>query len=556
MPEGSVGSAQAVDDFYRARRRAQLTRFVAQLSGGRDELVSYEDVRRRLRAVESPERNLEDIPLERVVGSVGRYRDFTSQFLPRSNAGLQRWVGVRMAMTGLKGVPPIEVYQVGDGYFVRDGNHRVSVARRMGMKFIQAYVTPVRSRVNFSPDDDPESLILKSEQVEFLEQSQLDRIRPDAAVAVSEPGGYATLLEHISVHRYFMGIDEDREVGWKEAVAHWYDQVYAPIVESIRTSGILKDFAGRSEADLYLWLADHREKLRDELGWDLPGQQVVSGVAGEHLAGEEERGRLLHKLAKDPEARSEGHLADDLLVAFDLGEPGMTALDQAIVLAGREQARIYGLRVLPAGDVKGEERERTQARFDACCREAGVEGQLAFAEGDPVERIVERARWADLVICNVAYPERPDAPATLAQNVRPLLRRSPRPLLALPGRTSALQRPLLAYDGGLRAKSALFAAAYMALRWDLHVVVVSVAEGGRAATPLAEAREMLDRYGVSADYVAEEGPVADALLRVADERDRDVLLMGSHTWARWIESMFGGLLEEMLRRSGRPVLIT
>ena len=232
----------------------------------------------------------------------------------------------------------------------------------------------------------------------------------------------------------------------------------------------------------------------------------------------------------------------------------MTALDQALVLAGRENARVYGLRVLSSAD--DDERERTQQRFDARCKEAGVDGQLAFVEGDPVERILERARWADMVICNVAYPERPDAPAVLAHNIRPLLRRSPRPLLALPGVTSDLQRPLLAYDGGFRAKSALFATVYMALRWDLHPVVVSVAEGGRASIPLVEARQMFERYGVVADYVEEDGPVADALLRVADERDRDVLLMGSHTWSRWLESMFGGLLEEILTRAGRPVLIT
>lgn len=555
MADGAVGAAHAVEDFYRARRRAQLNRFLAQLSGGRDQLASYDDVRKRLRAVESAERYLEDVPIDRIVGSVGRYKDFTREFLPRRNADLHRWVGVRQAMTGLEGVPPIEVYRVGDAYFVRDGNHRVSVARGMGLRSIQAYVTPVRSRVRFSPDDDPESLILKSEQVEFLEKTQLDRLRPEADVVVTEAGGYATLLEHISVHRYFMGIDEDREVGWEEAVAHWYDQIYAPIVESIRSSGILRTFPGRSEADLYLWLADHRERLKKELDWELPGQQVVSGVAGEHFAGEERRGELLRNLAEDRGSAAEGHLADDLLVAFDLGEPGLTALDQALVLAGREDARVYGLRVLASGSEE-DERTRTQELFDERCRAAGVAGQLAFEKGDAVERIVERARWADLVICNVAYPERPGAPATLARNIRPLLRRSPRPLLALPGVTSELQRPLLAFDGGLRARSALFATAYLALRWGVHPVVVSVAEGDRAAAPLQEARAMLERYGVEADYVPEEGPVADAILRVADERERDVLLMGSHTWSRWLEAMFGGLLEEILQRGGRPVLIS
>ncbi len=242
-------------------------------------------------------------------------------------------------------------------------------------------------------------------------------------------------------------------------------------------------------------------------------------------------------------------------VPGDLGEPGMTALSQALILARRENARVYGLRVLDAG-ASEDERERTRATFEARCREAGVDGQLAFEEGDPVGRIVERARWADLVICNVAYPVTPGEPATLAKNVRPLLRRSPRPLLALPGVTSELERPLLAYDGGVRAQSALFVAVYMALRWELHPVVVSVGDPGGSASPLREARAMFERYGVTADYVAAEGPVAEALVRVADERDRDVILMGSHTWRRWVEEVFGGLLEEVLRTAGRPVLIS
>lgn len=556
MAEGSVGAAEAAEDFYRARRRAALNRFLTQMSGGRQRLVPYEEVRRQLRAVESAEKRLEDVPVEAIVGSVGRYNDFTREFLPRQNADRERWVGVKMAMTGLEGVPPIEVYRVGDAYFVRDGNHRVSVARQLGAKYIQAYVTPVRTRVPYSPDDDPETLILKSEYVHFLEATRLDELRPGADLTITVPGAYERLLEHISVHRYYMGIDQDREVGWEEAVAHWYDEVYEPVLESIRASGILRGFPGRTEADLYLWLAEHRARLEEELGWDLPSQQVVSGVAGGHLGDSRARDDLLERMASDASAREQGHLADDLLVAFDLGAPGLAALDQALVLAQREHARVYGLRVM-AADCGEEEREKTRATFEARCSEAGVSGQLAFAEGEPVARIVERARWADMVICNLAYPGAEGEPATLAANVRPLLRRSPRPLLALPGVVTALERPLLAFDGGPRSETALFAAVYAAVKWGLNPVVLSVAELGRsAAEPLERARAMFERYGAVADYVPADGPVAEAICRVADERGCDLILMGSYKYSRWLEDVFGGVLEQVLRRAGRPVLIT
>ena len=560
MADGAAGAAQAVEDFYRARRRATLNRFLTQMSGARHALVPYDEVRKRLQAIESAEKRLEDVPVDAIVGSVGRYNDFTSEFLPRHNADRERWVGVKLAMTGLEGVPPIEVYRVGDAYFVRDGNHRVSVARQLGARYIQAYVTPVRTRVAYSPEDDPETLILKSEYVTFLDKTRLDELRPDADLSVTEPGAYERLLEHISVHRYYMGIDQDREVGWEEAVEHWYDHVYAPVLESIRTSGILRGFPGRTEADLYLWLADHRARVQEELGWELPDQQVVQGVAGGHLAGEEERGELLQRLSEDASTKQEGHLTDDLLVAFDLGVPGMRSLEQALVLARRENARVYGLRVMTSTDEAAhheEERERTRETFEARCREAGVQGQLAFAEGEPVARIVERARWADMVICNLAYPEQPGEPATLAQNVRPLLRRSPRPLLALAGTVTALERPLLAYDAGVRSETALFVAVYAALKWGQHPVVLSVSEvGSQSAEALDRARAMFERYGASADYVSADGPVADAIVRVAEERDRDVILMGSYTYSRWLEDVFGGVLEQVLRRAGRPVLIT
>src|SRR5690606_41196661 len=112
-----------------------------------------------------------------------------------------------------------------------DGNHRVSVARSMGATHIQAYVTEVRTRVPLTPDIKPDDLIIKAEYADFLEKTRLDELRPEANLQVTVPGKYEILLEHIAVHRYFMGIDFDREIPYKEAVAHWYDEVYMPLVD-------------------------------------------------------------------------------------------------------------------------------------------------------------------------------------------------------------------------------------------------------------------------------------------------------------------------------------
>jgi hypothetical protein len=146
------------------------------------------------------------------------------------------------------GLPPIEVYQIGEAYFVRDGNHRVSVARELDAPTIQAYVTEVRTKVPLSPDDQPDDLILKAEYADFLEQTQLDKLRPGANLSLTVPGRYRTLQEHIAVHRYYMGLDQEREIPYEEAVTHWYDEVYLPVVQVIQERGILRDFPERRSA--------------------------------------------------------------------------------------------------------------------------------------------------------------------------------------------------------------------------------------------------------------------------------------------------------------------
>ncbi|NIU60739.1 MAG: universal stress protein, partial [Pseudomonas stutzeri] len=212
---------------------------------------------------------------------MGRYNDFTRSFLPRQDSDQERWAKVHVAATGLVGLPPIEVYQIGEAYFVLDGNHRVSVARQLGATHIQAYVTEVRTRVPLSPDVQPDDLILKAEYADFLEHTCLDEIRPEADLSVTAPGQYRVLEEHIEVHRYFMGLEQEREIPYEEAVGHWYDEVYLPVVQVIRERGILRDFPGRTETDLYLWLSEHRAALEQALGWEIEPEAAATDLAAQ-----------------------------------------------------------------------------------------------------------------------------------------------------------------------------------------------------------------------------------------------------------------------------------
>jgi len=548
-------------DFKRARRRADLREALSALGARPAPLLSYDDVRRRLHAVESPARYLEDVPLDAIVGSVGRTVDFTREFLPRTDADKARWVGVKVAMTGLTGTPPVELYRIGEAYFVRDGNHRVSVARQLGARFIQAYVTPVHARVPLSADVSPDDLIIAEEHARFLEATELDELRPGADLRVTTAGAFERLLDHISVHRYYMGIDEDREVAYPEAVAHWYDTVYLPVREAMRSGGVLRGFPGRTETDLYLWLSEHRGRLERELGFTLPSESIAESLGGGDTSerrGPKGRDDLLQQVRgrDDDQPAAGAAIADDLLVALPDLELGIPALEQALVLAGRERARVYALHVAAdEEDVEGEEVDALRRAAMSAAERAGVELQFAVAIGNPAQELRERAAWVDLLVAPMVVPD-----ATrgwrLASRHQGLLRRTPCPILVTVGPARPLERALVAYDGGARADEALFVAAYAAAKWHTEVVVATVADTSRGATAvLDKARSYLEPYGVRADYVERQGPVAETLVAMADERGCDLMLMGSYRYSRWLESLLGGVLERTLRAAGRPVMV-
>ncbi len=262
MDSYTYSATMAEQKFRDAQRRALIERIMSLITGKSDALLSFDEVRAKLGAWQQVGEEIKVIPLDRIVGSVGRYRDFTREFLPLEGANPHRWKSIDAALNRMEILPPIEVFQIGDVYFVRDGNHRVSVARANGLTHIEAHVTKIDTPVPLEPDVQPDDIIRKAEYAAFLAESRLDEILPEARIELTEPGRYKQLLEHIQVHRYFLGLEQKREIPWEETVKSWYQNVYLPVVEAIRESGILNEFPQRTEADLYLWIAHHREELR------------------------------------------------------------------------------------------------------------------------------------------------------------------------------------------------------------------------------------------------------------------------------------------------------
>lgn len=268
-------AARVQADFSRARSRAFFSDILAFLSGRPRRLLSYDQVKEKLRIGGPIYRGIRTVELARIVGSVNRYADFDRAFLPMHNRIAGRWQHVDRAFYEDVSLPPVVLYQVGEVYFVVDGHHRVSVARQQGQEFIEAEVRECKVKVSVGPDLRPEDLEILGARVEFLERSGLDRVRPGADIAVSVPDAYSRMLEHIAVHRYFMGLDEQRDISEDEAVIHWYDTVYLPVVRVIQEQGILKAFPGKTEADLYIWVMDHQHFLHEQ-GKDLSPPEIAA----------------------------------------------------------------------------------------------------------------------------------------------------------------------------------------------------------------------------------------------------------------------------------------
>jgi hypothetical protein len=267
-------------DFAVARTKALFRDILFLLTGVPNRLLAFDTVSKKLRIGGPIYRGVRTVRLEQIVGSVQRYHDFDRAFLPAQSHTASRWARVNRAWYEDVSLPPVLLYKVGEIYFVVDGHHRVSVAREQGGEFIDAEVRECRVKVPVTPDLSSEDLEILGAKVEFLDRTSLDQLKPEARIDVTILGGYERMLEHIAVHRYFMGLDFQRDISESEAVGHWHDSVYSPVINVVRSSSnLLAAFPGRTEADFYLWVMDHRHYLVERGDADL----VEPGKAAEEF---------------------------------------------------------------------------------------------------------------------------------------------------------------------------------------------------------------------------------------------------------------------------------
>ena len=270
-------------DFESALRKSFWHSILNWFFKNNNHLIDFDEIRKTIPWQGQFDLGIKEILLDDIIGSVGRYQDFDRSFLPRQSFLRGRWVNIDKARLEDIILPPIEVYKIGSAYFVKDGNHRVSVAREKGQVYIEGNVIEITTPIQIDANTDIDDLISKKEQIDFLVKTDIENLRPGANINLTLPGGYDKLIEHIQGHRWFLGEKRKREIPWKEAVTHWYDKVYMPLIKVIRSNKILNDFPKRSEADLYLWIIDHLWYLRQNLNEDISMEDAATNFV-EHYS--------------------------------------------------------------------------------------------------------------------------------------------------------------------------------------------------------------------------------------------------------------------------------
>ncbi|GAB4578677.1 MAG: universal stress protein [Anaerolineales bacterium] len=558
---------QAKQDFQRARQRAKMQELAAQLTGKSVNLLVYEEVRQRLKAIESATHERKNIPIQAIIGSVGRYSDFNREFLPLRDTDRERWARVKLVIEDLSGLPPIEVYQIGEAYFVADGNHRVSIARQLGATEIEAFVRPVQTRVPLPANASEEDLILLTEYADFLEQTHLDELRPNANLRLTAAGQYAFLLQQIEVHRFLMELRLSQEVPYFQAVCEWYDDLYLPLVEMIRARNLLQNFPNRTEVDFFVWLLNHQAQLARETGWHIRIEAALRDLAEKIYRSEGSipsrlRNAVINALPlvpsptpaagqwREDHRTRPGRLFGEIIAPL-IGPPPWPALEGALKIAQHEHAQVYGVH-LSRGPIP-----EIENQFWALCEKAGVQGRLAFEKGKANVILSERSRWVDLVV----IPLQRDDPARArgrSLTVRSLIQQCHTPILVLPGSYKMPTRALLAYDGSPKADEALFLAAYFANFWEVELVVFSVlptAAGQSTRPDIDYAQTYLRRYHIEATVCYVHGQTAPEILRAAQQYACDLILMGGYGKI----PLFGGFrkraVDAVLANTSVPVLI-
>ena len=262
---------QAQEDFSKARNKAWINEMQHVMHPDKKRLLSFNDVKKILKPKNEVYIGLKTVPIKKIVGSEGRYNDFDNHFLPRSDELKQRWVNVDQAHLSDIVLPPIQLYELGGLYFVRDGNHRVSVAKTQGVEFIDAEVISLQSEVQLPPDVRLDTLlaaVIRYEKRVFYNETHFGDLTDYWDLDFTEAGRYDVIYNHILVHKYYINEQQHTEIDFSDALISWFQTVYLPVIAVIDKYKLLSNFKDRTKSDISVWIVKHWDRLKQKNGND------------------------------------------------------------------------------------------------------------------------------------------------------------------------------------------------------------------------------------------------------------------------------------------------
>ncbi|MBE6349771.1 MAG: transcriptional regulator [Spirochaetaceae bacterium] len=255
------------DDFNKARNKAFINEMQHLLSPEKTNLMSLADVKKMLKPQNEVYLGIKVVPLKNIVGSEGRYKDFDNHFFPRNQHLKHRWEQVDKAHINDIILPPVVLYEIGGLYFVRDGNHRVSVARLQGVENIDAEVISLQSEIKLKPSYTKEEIlkqVLAYEKRVFYSETNFGDITDYWDMDFSTTGQYDVIYQHIQIHKYFINQDQKEEIPLPDAIMSWFKNVYVPVINVIQEQHILRKFHHRTVSDMYVWITKYWDDIKQK----------------------------------------------------------------------------------------------------------------------------------------------------------------------------------------------------------------------------------------------------------------------------------------------------
>lgn len=265
----NFSSSETNEDFEKARNKALFNEVQHFLNPEEATLISFSDIKKLLKPQNETYLGMKTVPVKLIVGSEARYQDFDNHFFPKRMHLKSRWEHIDMAHINDINLPPISLYELGGVYFVRDGNHRVSVAKAKGIEFIDAEVVSLQSEIKLHPGDSLSKMtkqVINYEKRVFYSETSFGDITDFWGLDFSVPGQYDVIYNHILTHKYYINMNITEEIPLDKAVSSWFMTVYLPVINAIEKHNMIRYFRGRTKSDLYVYTIKYWDEIKMKFG--------------------------------------------------------------------------------------------------------------------------------------------------------------------------------------------------------------------------------------------------------------------------------------------------